>query len=195
MNSDRDLDKLTEELFAEAKNERPTEAVKERVLATVLKTPTPGAGAHATSTWMWWVGAASLLAMGLAIGLSGTSGAEAPAPPSAPSLLVVEADPAPSLPPGPAEPAVTATPVDAREGPPAPRVAPRSQPAPAGPEEDALEKELALLDEARRAVSTAPAKALAALDEHSKRFPRGGIPEDRGGLVARRGPRELRSPR
>lgn len=43
------------------------------------------------------------------------------------------------------------------------------------PLEDALAKELALLDEARLALSSSPAKALVLLDTHHREFPRGAL--------------------
>lgn len=187
MSSERDLDKLTDELMAAAKSEAPSDAVKERVLTAVLDEG-PGGGARPRSRWMWWVGGLSLLALGLFGWLARGAGNTVPValaeidaretrpsppllPPPVPAAPTV-APPPPAEPPALVESAVVPTPQPAKEPSPLKRT-PTKAPPPA--EEDALAKELALLDVARTEVTSAPTRALATLQEHARRFPKGAL--------------------
>lgn len=187
--SERDLDKVEAELFEAARDERPTEATKQRVLEALLNEPKGGSGARATSKWTWWVGLLSMLVAGI-VGVRVLSRAEPPVEPDVP----VRAEPPGATPPplvdstprtppvtptaepvAPAgEPVVEAQPVPA---PPAPEVKPpRPVPRVNAPEpEDDLARELALLDEARREVASAPDRALVVLERHRRQFPRGSL--------------------
>ncbi|MDP3232328.1 MAG: hypothetical protein Q8S33_16565 [Myxococcales bacterium] len=182
-----DLDTLTDELLAAAKSEAPSAAVKERVLTAVLD-HRPGGGARPLSRWMRWVGGLSLLTLGLFGWLARGAGTTTPValaeidarefrpsppllPPPVPDATPVA--PTPSAdPPALVESAVVPTPQPANE--PSPRKrAPTKAPPP--DEEDALARELALLDVARMEVPSAPTRALATLQEHARRFPKGAL--------------------
>lgn len=187
MSGERDLDKLTDELMAAAKSEAPSDAVKERVLTTVLDDG-PGGGARPLSRWIWWVGGLSLLTLGLLGWLARGGGTTAPvamaeidareARPSPPLRPPPVPDAPPVAPPPPADPpalvesVVVPTPHPAKEASPPKRAPPK---APPPVEEDALARELALLDVARTEVTSAPTRALATLQEHARRFPNGAL--------------------
>lgn len=186
MSGERDLDKLTDELMAAAKREAPSDAVKERVLKAVLDEG-PGGGARPLSRWMKWVGGLSLLALGLFGWLARGAGAPAPIalaeidaretirPPPLPPSTVPEA---PTVAPPPAEPPARVENAEAPTQPPLTDPSPRKRAptkAPPPAEDDALARELALLDVARTEVSSAPTRALATLQEHARRFPKGAL--------------------
>lgn len=186
MSGERDLDKLTDELMAAAKSEAPSDAVKERVLAAVLDDG-PGGGARPLSRWMRWIGGVSLLTLGLFGWLARGVGTTTPIalaeidarearpspplpPPSVPDAPIVA--PPPADPPALVENAEAPTPPPLTDPSPRKRAPPKSPPA---AEEDALARELALLDVARTEVTSAPTRALATLQEHARRFPKGAL--------------------
>jgi len=85
-----------------------------------------------------------------------------------------------------ARPTVAAAPTPVAEAPPARRAVahatprPAHRPAPpAAPEPDALTREIALVDAARRDLATAPAQALRAADAHRRAFPDGQLGAER----------------
>lgn len=199
MSTDPNLDQLMKDVLESAKDIRPSDAVKERVLGELLESPAPpapppssGAGAWATSKLMRWVGGGALLSLLLG-GLYFASVQDAPSEPVAqvqpplappePTPLVDEprAEPPPPAPPPPVDaPSVDAPPPEpvaevkpSRPPPPKPRPAP--VPTPAAEEEDLLALEVSLLDQARTQLPASPANALAALDRHSKQFPKGSL--------------------
>lgn len=186
MSGERDLDKLTDELMAAAKREAPSDAVKERVLKAVLDEG-PGGGARPLSRWMKWVGGLSLLALGLFGWLARGAGAPPPIalaeidaretirPPPLPPPTVPDA---PTVAPPLADPPALVENAEAPTPPPLTDPSPRKRAPPKAPppaEDDALARELALLDVARTEVSSAPTRALATLQEHARRFPKGAL--------------------
>lgn len=190
MSTQRDLDKLTEELLAAAKTEQPSDAVKDRVLAAVLEEPPAGDSARATSRRMWWIGGLSLLAIGVGVGVGSGALREEPVP--VPPVVVVEAPRPPPAPvnvePPPVEapvPQPAPTPEPAPVEPPAPpppiaskkpkQPPPTPTPDPIEEDIDQLAREVALLDEARSTLTSAPTKALDVLERHAREFPTGAL--------------------
>jgi len=187
MSSERDLDKLTEELMAAAKTEQPSELVKERVLSSVLQEPGPSDSARATSRRMWWVGGLSLLAISVGLGVGSRRVLrEEPQRP----VTIVEVPPKPTEPIEAPKPQEAPAEVEALPPPPQPEpTLPPPKPAPPkkvkptptapGPEPeedvDLLAREVSLLDGVRAELTRAPKRALELLERHAREFPDGAL--------------------
>lgn len=175
-----DLDKLTEELHAAARAERPSDARKEAILERVLGKSRGGSGGGRRM-----IGPLVVLAL-LIGGVAAwrTRGTSSPVPPErtpvAPISEAPRPEPAPvarSDPqPPPAElPAEAARPPDDPVA--SPQPSPVEPPKPRRPvdEPDLLAKEVALLDAARAALSNDPQSTLSILEQHRRDFPKGAL--------------------
>ncbi len=176
MSEPDDLDKLTEELHAAARAERPSDARKEAILERVMATPAGGSGGGRRL-----IGPLVVLAL-LIGGLAAwqTRGTPPPLPPEPhPVESVNEAPtqlpPPVALPEPPAEPpAEEPRPPEPIANPPPP---PTDTPKPRRPvdEPDLLAKEVALLDSARAALASDPRSTLSILEQHRRDFPKGAL--------------------
>lgn len=178
MSGPDDLDKLTEALHAAARAERPSDARKEEILERVIGKP-PG-GRNGGQRLLGPLVVLALIIGGVTVWQrrGATPPPEPPAtpqvvePPSAPTPPV--APPEPQLAPvnEPVEPPPTTTPISTPAQP-----APSDPPRPRRPvdEPDLLAREVALLDEARAALSTDAKRTLAILEQHRRDFPKGAL--------------------
>jgi hypothetical protein len=145
----------------------------ERLVAPVLAAPlTPSP---------WWRRAPARAALGTAVVVAASSAwllADRKAPPAAPVVATVVA---PAAPPS-AAPVAEPTPVVSVEAlPSAPSEARRPPPRAEEPADPG--DELALLEDARRALATDPAHALALADAHAKRFRKPSLAQERERLA------------
>lgn len=179
MSGPDELDKLTEELHAAARNERPSEERKAAILEAVVGDDRGSGGSGSKKAF-------GVLLMAVLVGLFGWRlfGARAdevtPLPDPAPTRQVeppprVEAPPI--EPPRPAPPPEVPPPTEpvAVEVPPAPSPEPVRQPSKPVDEVDLLAKEVQLLDSARAALPNEPRRALEVLEQHRREFPRGAL--------------------
>lgn len=179
MSGPDELDKLTEELHAAARNERPSEERKAAILEAVVGDDGGSGGSGSKKAF-------GVLLMAVLVGLFGWRlfGARADdvtsLPDPAPTRQVeppprVEAPPV--EPPRPAPPPEVPPPTEpvAVEVPPAPSPEPVRQPSKPVDEVDLLAKEVQLLDSARAALPNEPRRALEVLEQHRREFPRGAL--------------------
>lgn len=183
MSGPDELDKLTEELHAAARNERPSEERKAAILEALVGDGGGSGGSGSkkafgvlfmvvvlVSLWGWRLfGARTDEVMPLPDPVS-TRQVEPPprveAPPVEPPPLATP----PQLPP-PAEPVAVNVP-------PAPIPDPVRRPPKPVDEVDLLAKEVRLLDSARAALPNEPRRALEVLEQHRREFPRGALTID-----------------
>ncbi len=191
--SEPDRDKLAEALFQAARDERPSEAVKTRVLTELLATPPPssGTGAVAVRRWTTWVGFALVASVGL---FAWTRAPVASEVEPRPLEVAGQASGASGDARAPAEGAVTAlqAPHPGVSAPPIVTPAPQVEPAleekprpvaparlpahsPKGDDTDRLAREVRLVDEARRELGASPTAALRVLDLYAREFATGAL--------------------
>lgn len=150
-------------------------------LGPLLGPPAPGPGGAPPSSGAA-LGAAKLVATSIALIVAGGAAWKAatyhqPAPPPAPSAVSAAAPPAPaSMAPGAAPLGV----IDLGSSPAeAPSVAPVARPGLPKASRPAAMSEAELLEQARSAMKTDPARALARANEHRQRFPGGALVQER----------------
>lgn len=180
------------DLLRSAKQDQPSSGARNKTLVALGVAGGVGAAVTATSSTAAALGIAKWIGAGIAIGLitAGSAGllqapgdARAPAPPAsarhvAPPIRARvaaaprEEAPREASPPDPS-PSSSAEVMPARS---APRVEPTAS---AKAERPSLAEEVALLDRAREAVASGDAgRALAALDDHTRRFPGGALGQE-----------------
>ncbi|MBL8920265.1 MAG: hypothetical protein JNJ54_15470 [Myxococcaceae bacterium] len=182
-----DLDKLTEALNAAGRAERPSAAKKEAILEAVLaKARGPGGGSRGGRRPVLWL---SAIALSLAVGTWWVKARAAPAPrlpsevPAAdvrqPAVAHPGLDVSNDAPAAPVQPATNeadggALAAKAASGEPLvlPPAAPRRTVV---EDDDALAREVRLLDQARASVEKEPARTLTLLEKHRREFPAGAL--------------------
>ena len=184
MSSEQDLDKLTEELFDASRGEVPTPEVKARILDEVLAQKKAG-GPGGSGWWKKWLaGGLLLLGAGVSVGVlsqRGETSGEQPVFTAQPPLGFVKvlapvaAPPTDVLPSSPSEvfdAGLAPEPVAVSEKPLVVKAKSRTLEI---EEPDSLARELAMLDQARRALPGNPAQSLSFLDDHRRQFSRGSL--------------------
>jgi hypothetical protein len=185
MSEPDDLDKLTEELNAAARSERPTDERKAAILEAIIGKGGPRGGGGPPKTLAAVVAALVLVLLG---GLAWRERSSPMGPPSEdPSVIPTTvmatgggstAAPLVQPPPPPArvEPAVPSEVAPEPPPPePPPEVVKRTVPPPVLEEPDALAKEVRLVDAARAELPADPRSALALLERHRREFPKGAL--------------------
>lgn len=173
------------ELFEAARTDLPGPAELARMRARLPEAsgapggpgPTTGAGLLGKVV----IGAGALAGLGaLLAGLFIAQGAEAP--PEVESTSPPVATTAPEAAPSPAEPSPPVAPTEpevAAPEQPEPEQRARRAPSAVAPQRAPATSEAALLERARRALSTAPRTALALTEEHRQKFPQGVLTQER----------------
>jgi len=186
MSEPDDLDKLTEELNAAARSERPTDERKAAILEAILRKGGPRGGGGLPKAVGAVLSALVLLLFG-GLAWRGLQSTEE-APTTEPRVIPTSVSPtgggsttAPIVPPPPppdlVEPLTPpeVAPEPPRPPEPPPEVVKRPVPGPVPEEPDALAKEVRLVDAARASLLGDPRGALALLERHRREFPKGAL--------------------